>query len=626
LKHLNLHEYSLRAQALPSQVNALPGVNYGERKRNGEEFHLSILHGFETGSVTHRPIVQGTKLAVSCGHYLGSMAGMQMLSRGGNAIDAGVATVFAQMILEPQSACFGGECPILIYVPEEGRVFAINGNCRAPEAATIAEYKSRGVEMIPGDGFLAAGVPATPAALILALRLFGTLSLEEVLGPAIEIGEDGFAVYEALRTAISNLAKRFETEWPASRDIYMPGGKVPPVGQVITNRDLAKTYRRLVLAERAHSGNRKEKLQAAADLFYKGDIAREIVAFQKNTTTTHAGGVVSNGLLSLEDLSSYEATIEEPVSVKYRGHTVYKCGPWSQGPVFLQQLRLLEGYDLAAMGVQSADYVHTVVECAKLAFADRDTYYADPQFADVPLAALLSPEYASIRRTLVDSSKAANDWRPGDPRGMKPLLDAALWPPRPWEGGTTGTRAVDKKGNIFSATPSGGWIRSSPVIPDLGFCLGSRMQMFWLDKAHPAALEPMKQPRTTLTPSLSEKDGRWLAFGTPGGDQQDQWTLEFFVNHVDHGLDLQDALDLPAFHILHMPSSFYPRIANPGRVVIESTWPDAIIRELRSRGHDVELARPWSQGNTTAAEFDPERRMVSAAATCRGQKPYAIAW
>jgi gamma-glutamyltranspeptidase / glutathione hydrolase len=592
----------------------------------GEELELSILHGFETGSVTHRPIVQGTKLAVSCGHYLGSMAGMQMLNLGGNAIDAGVATVFAQMILEPQSACFGGECPILIYAPGEGKALAINGNCRAPEAATISKYKDLGVEMIPGDGFLAAGVPATPAALILALTQFGTLRLEDVLKPAIQIGEDGFAMYDALRSAITNMAKRFESEWPASKEIYMPGGKIPATGEVIRNPDLARTYRRLVEAERSARGNRQEGLLAALDLFYRGEIAREIVAFQAKTTTTHAGGIVSKGLLSLEDFAGYEARIEEPVSVTYRGQTVYKCGPWSQGPVFLQQLRLLEGFDLASMGVQSADYVHTVVECAKLAFADRDTFYADPDFVRVPLEGLLSQQYAEKRRQLVDPRRAANDWRPGDPANMKALLAKELWPPRPWEGGTTGTRAVDTKGNIFSATPSGGWIRSSPVIPGLGFCLGSRMQMFWLDEAHPAALAPKKQPRTTLTPSLAEKDGRWLAFGTPGGDQQDQWTLQFFLNHVDFGFDLQDSLDLPAFHILHMPSSFYPRIANPGRVVIESTWPEAIIHELKVRGHDVELARPWSQGNTTAAVFDPTRKTASAAATCRGQKPYAMAW
>ncbi len=589
---------------------------------------MSVLHGFETQSTAYRPVVCGTHLAVTCGHYLGSMAGMQMIQKGGNAVDAGVAAVLAQMVLEPQSAGFGGECPILIYTPNEGRVLAVNGNCRAPAAATIDTYRNLGFKLVPGDGFLAGGVPATPAALILALERFGTLTLGDVLEPAIYLAENGFGMYEALHNQIVQMSERFVTEWPSSAELFMPDGHAPAVGSVFRNPGLGETYRKLVEAEKSAGGSRSKGLRAAMESFYQGDIAKTIVQFQRETRTSHDPGIVSNGLLTLDDLATYQPWVEQPVSTTYRGATVYKCGPWTQGPVFLQQLNLLEGFDLHQMGLLSADFIHTVIECAKLAFADREQYYADPKFVKVPLDGLLSKEYSAGRRTLVNDIRASLEMRPGDPVNMKPLLDQSkVWPQLSWKGGTTGTRAVDKDGNIFSATPSGGWLRSSPIIPGLGFCLGSRMQMFWLEPRHPSALVPKKQPRTTLTPSIAVlDDDTYVAFGTPGGDQQDQWTLQFFLNTVDFGRNLQEAVDLPSFHSEHFPGSFYPRAAHPGRLVLEASIPAQVAEDLKRRGHDVVWARAWTQGNVTAARFDRATGVIQASATCRGQKAYAMAW
>jgi gamma-glutamyltranspeptidase / glutathione hydrolase len=593
---------------------------------------MSVPHGFETDRTTSRPVIRGRRLMVACGHYLGSMAGMRMLAHGGNAVDAGVAAVFAQLVLEFQGAGLGGECPILIASPREQRVVALNGNCRAPAAATIARYRELGFELIPGDGFLSAGVCATPSALITALERYGRLSLAEVLQPAIELAADGFPMYEAFRTAIANSAARFRAEWPSSAALMLlPDGGVPPLGWIYRNPDLAASYQKLVQAEHdARHLGRSAALRAAHDRFYRGDLAERIVEFQRETTTNHTGGPPSAGLITTEDFADFETREESPASVSYRGYTVHKCGPWSQGPVFLQQLNLLEGFDLAALSPGSADLVHTVVEAAKLAFADRERYYGDPDFVRVPLAGLLSKEYAAEQRELIDPARASLELRPGnpypyDPQGgspdQRPLLGAA------WQGGTTGTRAVDADGLMFSATPSGGWLRSSPVIPGLGFALGSRLQMLWLDPQHPAGLAPRKQPRTTLTPSLVTRDGQpYLAFGTPGGDQQDQWTLQFFLNHVEFGMDIQEALDQPAFHSKHFASSFYPRQAQPGTLVMEASFPAVVRDELRARGHQVRDVRPLSLGNITAVRIDPDSGALEASATCRGQKAYAIGW
>jgi gamma-glutamyltranspeptidase/glutathione hydrolase len=570
-------------------------------------------------------------MVVACGHYLAALAGMRMRDRGGNAIDAGVAMGFAQAVLEFQSYGFGGEAPILIYSAADREVVAINGNTRAPAAATIEWFQSRGIRLIPGDGFLPAGVCAAPDALITALDRYGTLSLAEVVAPAIELASGGFPAYEAMCAVLARTASRIQ-EWPTSAALLMPGGRMPQVGETWRNPDLARTFERLVEAERnARAQGRSDALRAARERFYKGDIVREIIAFQRDTVVRDANGTESTGLLSEEDFASFETRIESPLTLNYRGYDVYKCGPWSQGPVFLQQLALLEGFDLAALGVGTADYLHLVIEASKLAFADRERYYGDPEFTAVPLEGLLSKAYAEERRALIDPHRASLEMRPGNPY---PFEESAAEPDRRplrarvSDGGTTGTRAVDAEGNMFSATPSGGWFYSSPVIPGLGFCLGSRCQIFWLDPPdHPNALRPRKRPRTTLTPTLVMKDGRpRMVFGTPGVDNQDQWTLQFFLNVVDFGMDLQDAIDAPAFHTTHFPRSFFPKEASPGEVVVEGRLLPAVIEALRDRGHTVRIVPGWSLNFTTAVAIDPDRGVLEGAASSRGERNYALGW
>jgi gamma-glutamyltranspeptidase/glutathione hydrolase len=591
-----------------------------------------VYHGFEGPGSATRPIIRGRHLVVSCGHYLAALAGMRMRESGGNAVDAGVAMVFAQTVLEFQSCGFGGEAPILIYSPDERRVVAINGNMRAPASATIEWFRNRGVTRIPGDGFLPAGVCAAPGALITALERYGRLTLQQVLAPAIDLAAGGFAMYEGMRAFIERMAPRFRREWPASAALFLPGDRVPALGERWCNPDLARTLERLVEAEHNARGlGRRAALRAARDRFYRGDITREIVAFQRDTVVQDEAGVTSPGLLTERDFAEFETRVQEPVCVRYRGNDVYKCGPWSQGPVFLQQLNLLEGFDLRALGHNSADYLHVVVEAAKLAFADREQYYGDPDSGHVPVVGLLSKAYAAARRGLIDPARASLEQRPGDPypfEGGAPSGAIEAVAARTWDGGTTGTRAVDGDGLMFSATPSGGWFRSSPVIPGLGFCLGTRGQMFRLDDPnHPAALRPRAQPRTTLSPSLVVKEGRpWLVFGTPGGDQQDQWTLLFFLNVADFGMDLQDAIDAPSFHTEHMPSSFYPREARPGEIVVESRVPPDVVETLRGRGHKVRVVPGWALNFTTAVAIDHAHGILEGAASSRGERNYAMGW
>jgi gamma-glutamyltranspeptidase/glutathione hydrolase len=583
-------------------------------------------------SAATRPVIRGRHLVVSCGHYLAAVAGLRMRSLGGTAVDAGVAMVFAQAVLEFQSYGFGGEVPILIYAPREGRVVAINGNMTAPAAATIDWFRTRGISMIPGDGFLPAGVCAVPDALITVLARYGRLTLGDVLGPAIELAANGFPIYEAMQSAINRLTERFRHEWPTSAALFLPDGRVPALGETWRNPQLARTFEKLVAAEydaRAHGRDRA--LRAARDRFYAGDIAREIVAFQHETRVRDANGFESSGLLTEDDFAAFETRIEAPVTTNYRGYDVYKCGPWTQGPSFLQALNILEGMDLRALGLNSADYVHTVVETLKLAFADRDQFYGDPEFVHVPLRGLLSKEYAAARRRLIDRERASLDVRPGDPypyEGGVPQAPVASAGNVAWSGGTTGTRAVDEDGLMFSATPSGGWFRDSPVIPELGFCLGTRGQMFRLDDpAHAAALRPRSRPRSTLTPSLVMKDGQpHMVFGTPGGDQQEQWTLQFFLNYVDFGLDVQDAIDVATFHTAHLRNSFYPCETIPGKVVVEGRVPRAVTDSLQARGHSVDVVAPWAHNFTTAIVFHAGRGLIEGGASSRGERNYALGW
>ncbi len=572
-----------------------------------------------------RAVLQGYGGAVAAGHNLATQAGAATLAAGGNAADAACAMGFALQVLEPHMNGPAGEVPILVYRASDDRTFAISGQGTAPAAATCARFAALGIDRIPGDGLLAATVPAALDAWCRLLAEFGTLSLEQVLAPARSLAERGFPMSPFLRSVLSFCERRFRAEWPSSAALYLP---LRAVGERQTNPALAEFLASLVAAERAANGSRETRLRAARDSFYRGRAALEIEKFLA-TPVGDASGRAHAGLLRADDLARYEGALEEPVSADYRGTRVWKCGPWTQGPVFLQQLRLLDRFELARMGQNSADMLHTWLECAKLAFADRDACYADPHFANVPLAELLSDGYTEMRAKRLDPARASLELVPGLgrlPRGWPfvagepaPSQEPQALAASRGRGDTTHLDAVDRDGNFVSATPSGAWIPSSPVIPALGFPIGTRAQMFVLDPEHPNALAPGKRPRTTLTPSLARlADGRRLAFGTPGGDQQDQWTVQMLLNVVDFGArDLQTAIDAPTVHSLHMPDSFFPRTSQPGAVAAESRIDAGVLEELERRGHRVRRGGAWEHGRVLAVSRDPETGRCEAAASPR---------
>jgi len=578
------------------------------------------------------PQVMGREAMVATEHYLSAAAGARMLARGGNAIDGAVAATLVEGIVNPHMHTIGGEAPMLIFVASARRVVAINGNMAAPARATISHYRSLGLTLIPAEGLLAAGVPAAFDALAAALSRFGTMSLAEVVEPAMALCHDGMPMHAGLsghgetpkdlsgligRASLMSNQHKFRKEWPSTAAVYLPGDEVPRPGDIIRNPALANFFRRLCDAEAAAKNRGREAaIDAARDRFYRGDIAREIVAW------SNAHG----GLLDERDLSGFATKFEDPVTADYRGVVVHKCQPWSQGPVFLQQLRILEGFDLRGMGHNSAPYIHCLVEAAKLAFADREAYYGDPDFTRVPLTELLSKEYGKIRRSLFDPRRASIEQRPGDPVSMRPLLAGNGLESRSWGPGTIHVTAADGHGNMVACTASGGWIPSSPVIDTLGFPLGTRMQTFYLDERHANALRPGKRPRTTLTPSIATRDGEpFLSFGTPGGDQQDQWTLQFFLNLVEFHMDVQEAIEAPRFSTAHFPSSFYPHQAIPKVLRIEERIEEPIRAALIDRGHEVQTRPPWCEGHVLGIRFDPKRRLLVGGADPRGQLAVVMA-
>jgi gamma-glutamyltranspeptidase / glutathione hydrolase len=581
---------------------------------------------------TFYPLVMGREAMVSTEHYLSASAGARIFARGGNAIDAAVAATLVEGVVNPHMHTIGGEAPMLIYVADEHRVVTVNGNMIAPERATIEHYRKLGLNLVPGEGLLAAGVPAAFDALAAALGKFGTLTLAEVAEPALKLCEDGMPMHAGLsghgetpqdlsgligRASLRSNERKFREQWPTSSAVYLPDGRVPYPGEIIKNPALAMFFRRLLDSETAaRKRGREAAIDAARDRFYRGDIADQIVRWSD----------ANGGLLQQADLARFTTRFEEPVSVDYHGVTVHKCRPWSQGPVFLQQLRMLEQFDLRRMGHNSADYIHHSVEIAKLAFADREAYYADPEFVKVPLDSLLSPHYAELRKSLIDPRRASMEQRPGDPVAMRASVAATGAEPRSWGPGTIHVTAADGRGNMVACTASGGWIPSSPVIDSLGFPLGTRMQTFYLDPNHPNALQPGKRPRTTLTPSLATLNGEpFLSFGTPGGDQQDQWTLQFFINLVDFGMDVQEAIEAPRFSTAHFPSTFYPHNAQPGLVRLEDRIDKAVANALAARGHRVQVRPAWCEGHVLAIRFDPQRHLLQGGSDPRGQLSVVMA-
>jgi gamma-glutamyltranspeptidase/glutathione hydrolase len=576
-----------------------------------------------TGTFTTRPELRGTFGMVASTHWLASAAGMAALERGGNAFDAAVTAGLVLQVVEPHLNGPGGEAPILLYSAERDEVLVVAGQGVAPAAATTARFRELGLELVPGTGLLPACVPGALDAWLLLLRDFGSLSLAEVLEPAIGYADHGYPLVAGICDAISSMEPMFRHEWPGSAELYLP---VPTAGDLFRNRDLAVTWQRLL--EEARGGSREQEIDSARDAFYRGFVAEAIASFAAEAEVMDSSGRRHRGLLTGDDLASWQAAIEPPVELDYHGWRVFKTGPWGQGPVFLQQHGLLSRFDLGSLGRDSAELVHLVVECAKLAFADREAWYGDPGFFEVPLDDLLSPVYAEERARLV-GEEASGELRPGSPGGRRPRLPRIPAPPaaapgtgEPTRGDTCHVDVVDRHGNVVSATPSGGWLDGSPVIPGLGFCLGTRGQMFWLEEGLPSSLEPRKRPRTTLSPTIARRDGETLAFGTPGGDLQDQWSLIFFLSLVHFGLGLQEAIDAPMFHTEHFPESFYPRQPRPRTVQLESRFGEDVAGELSRRGHLVEPQGPWSLGRLSAAATDG--KVLRAAANPRGMQGYAV--
>ncbi len=582
-------------------------------------------------SFTTRPTLRGYGGAVSAGHYAASAIGAHILAEGGNAADAACGMGFALQVLEPHMNGPAGEVPILYWDAREETPHVICGQGTAPARATREAFVELGLDRIPGSGLLGATVPGACDAWCTLLERFGTMRFERVAAPAVKLAREGFPAYGFLRDTLLLLRDKFVRDWPTSAALYVP---VLGVGERLRNPAWADTLQSLIDAEKKTSGTREQKIRAARDVFYRGPVAEAIESFLRQPAVDDVGQRHA-GLLSAHDLANYEGTVEAPVAAAYRGASVFKCPPWSQGPVFLQQLRLLEGIPLGEMGAGTADSLHTLIEAAKLAFADREANYADPNFADVPLETLLGAPYNEARRQLIDHDQASFEQRPGVgalPEGWPWVAEegAVVAEPQAFaaakgRGDTTHCDAVDREGNLVAATPSGAWIMSSPVIPELGFPIGTRAQMFALDARHPNVVAPGKRPRTTLTPSVALlPDGRRIAFGTPGGDQQDQWTLQFFLQLVDWGeRDLQAAIDAPTVHSLHMPSSFYPRTAQPGWAAAESRIASDVVSELTKRGHRMAASGPWEHGRVMAVTHHPETGLCEAASSPRSQVAYA---
>ena len=597
------------------------------------------MNAAKPNSFTTRPEIEGTFGVVASTHWIATAVGMGVLERGGNAFDAGVATAFTLQVVEPHLNGPGGDVPVIVHDVSRGRTEVICGQGTAPAGATIAHYRREGLDLIPGTGLLAACVPGTFDTWMLLLRDHGSMTLREVLEPAIGYAANGHPLVERASATIRTVETIFRQHWTTSAEIYLPCGDIPIPGALFSNPRLAGTYARILTEAEGGGGDRVAQIERARKVWSQGFVAHAIDRFCRTQAVMDVTGTRRYGVLTGDDMARWRPTIEEPLTYAYGRYTVCKPGVWSQGPVMLQQLALLKGFDLDQLDPTGPEFVHLQVECAKLAYADRERFYGDPDFVDVPIETLLSDHYNDERRKLV-SNEASFELRPGsiegfgarvemrgasDPVGSSGLMGAGeptvgrLGEVR---GDTVHFDIIDRAGNMISSTPSGGWLQSSPVIPELGFCLGTRAQMFWLEETHPAALAPGKRPRTTLSPTMALRDGEpYLAWGTPGGDQQDQWATQFLLRHAHGGMNLQEAIDAPAWHSEHFPISFWPRPARPGVLVGENRLPEATVDALRSRGHIVEIGPDWSEGRLTAASrVGPLRR---AAANPRGMQGYA---
>ena len=587
---------------------------------------------------TTRPEIAATFGAVATTHWIASQAGMAVLERGGNAADAAVAAAFVLHVAEPHLNGPGGDAPIIIHDAKAGTQHVICGQGVAPAAATPEYFAAQGLDLVPGTGLLPAVVPGAFDAWMLLLRDWGTMEVADILSYAIYYARRGIHIVARVPAAIESVRPLFEEYWPSSAAVFMPHGEVPAVGSLFARPALADCWERLL--RESNGATREARIDAARRCFYQGFIAEAAGRFYERNELLDCSGRRHKGLLTAQDMAGWKATVEDPVAFDYAGHTLLKCGVWSQGPVFLQLLALLRGVDIAAMDPLGADFIHTVVEGMKLCFADREAFYGDPDFVKVPLGTLLSEDYNTERRKLIGAA-ASLDMRPGTIAGFSNDLShlARIQPPAIMAAGTgepTVARlgavagdtchidVIDRDGNMVSGTPSGGWLHSSPVVPELGFPLSTRGQIFWATPGLPNSIAPGKRPRTTLSPSMALRDGRaWMSFGTPGGDQQDQWQPIFFLRMLHHRMNIQEAIDAPSFHSEHWNNSFWPRPAKPGRVVIEGRYPPEVLAALQARGHKAEMGGEWSEGRLSAARLEDDGQ-IFAGANPRGMQGYAV--
>ncbi|GAA2146955.1 gamma-glutamyltransferase [Nocardioides koreensis] len=592
-------------------------------------------------SFTTRPTLQGTFGMVSSTHWLASQSAMGILERGGNAFDAAVTAGFVLHVVEPHLNGPGGEVPAIVSTAEDPYPRVLCGQGPAPRGATIEHYRGLGLDLVPGSGPLAAAVPGAVDAWLLLLRDRGSMPLGEVLAPAIGYAQDGHPLLGRVGATVAAVQELFEQDWHTSAALWLAGGRPPREGQLFRNPAYARTLQRLVDATEG-AASREAGIDGARRAWSQGFVAEAVDAFSRRAFRD-SSGAAHPGLVTGQDLADYEATWEEPATADFAGHTVVKTQAWGQGPVLLQTLATLGALDGLVLDPSTVEGVHAQAEALKLSFADREAWYGD---TDVPLTDLLSAGYAKERAALITGS-ASREVRPGSPGGRPPRLAryvtdglAVADHPRAEADPTTGeptvrtdgqtkgdtchVDVVDRWGNMVSAMPSGGWLQSSPTIPELGFPLGSRLQMTWLEEGLPSSLTPGMRPRTTLSPTMVLRDGEpVLACGTPGGDQQDQWQLLFVLRVLAGGQSLQEAIDAPTWHTTSLPASFYPRGVEPGVLIAEDRLGEEVLGGLEARGHEVRRSDPWSLGRMCAVGRDPESGVLTAGANPRGMQGYA---
>lgn len=598
-----------------------------------------------------RPEIQGWHGVASATYAAASQAAMRMLELGGNAFDGAVAGGFVLQAVAPHLNGPAGDVAILFHDARDGESRALCGQGPTPRTATIKAFHDLGLDTVPGTGLLPAVVPGAFDAWLALLAERGTLPLETILEPALVYWRRGVPVDARLHATLAAAEPMFRRYWHTSRDIFLPNGAVPEAGGLFANPIVAKTFERILSLAKAASADRRAQIEEARRVWSDGFIAETIDRFCRETSVMDVSGSPHGALLRGEDLSGWRARFEAPRGISYANHQVLKCDSWTQGPTLLQALGLLPAEEMAALEPEGDDFVHRVVEALKLAFADREIFHGDPEAARIPMDWLLSDDYAALRRGQIGHD-ANNAWRPGVIAGCGWTVDYAAAAARARDAGllasygggeptvqtikdggykasvmgdTCYLAVADAAGNMVSATPSGGWLQSSPAIPELGFPLGTRAQMMWLDPAAPSGMGPGRRPRSTLTPTLvlGDDGAARLACGTPGGDQQDQWQTSFLVRVLAQQQGLQEAIEAPSFHAEHWPNSFYPRHASPGRLVIEGRYPKDTVASLEARGHDVTVGEDWSEGRLCAVGRDPNG-LLRGAANPRGGMGYAV--